>query len=115
MAVLLFQTLPSTSITTLDLSTPSNSEGLGNEGSLAFKQYIRGSKVLTVLRVDQFRLTEEAFKGITFTKDSPLKKLSLNNNYEVKKGWTELFNGLCSSCTVAYHAQWRIQWGALGA
>ncbi len=98
MATLLFQTLPSTSVTTLDLSMLPYSEGLGNEGSLAFKEYIHGSKVLTVLRVDKCGLTEEAFKGITFTKDSPLRELILNNNYEVKKGWTELFNGLCSSC-----------------
>ncbi|XP_064405403.1 uncharacterized protein LOC135350518 [Halichondria panicea] len=97
MTTLLFQTLPSTSVTTLDLSKPSNSEGLEIEGSLAFKEYmyIHGRKVLTVLRVTDFGLTEEAFKGITFTKDSPLRELSLKSNY---KGWTELFNGLCSSC-----------------
>ncbi len=68
MATLLFQTLPSTSVTTLHLSMQSCSERLGNEVSLAFKEYIHGSKVLTVLRVES--LTEEAFKGITFTKDS---------------------------------------------
>ncbi len=103
MATLLFQTLPSTSVTTLHLSMVYNltktrgSDGLGNEGSLAFKEYIHRSKVLTVLRVGQCGLTDEAFKGINFTKDSPLRELILNNNYEVKKSWTELFNGLCSS------------------
>ena len=96
------KTLPSTSVTTLDLSKLSGSEGLGNKGSLAFKKYmyIHGRKVLTVLRVTDFGLTDEAFKGITFTKDSPLRELSLKSksNYEVKIGWTEIFNGLCSSC-----------------
>ena len=51
MATLLFQTLSSTSVTTLDLSMPYRSEeGFGNEGSLAFKEYmyIHGRKVLTV-------------------------------------------------------------------
>ena len=98
MATLLFQTLPSTSVTTLELSTLLYSKGLGNEGSLAFKEFILGSKVLTVLRVYKCGLTEEAFKGITFTKDYPLRELSINNNDELEKGWTELFNGLCSSC-----------------
>ncbi|XP_064405500.1 protein NLRC3-like isoform X1 [Halichondria panicea] len=98
MATLLFQTLPSTSVTTLELSKLYDSEGLGNEGSLAFKEYIHGSKVLTVLRVHRCGLTDETFKGITFTKDSPLRELILKDKYTVKKGWTELFNGLCSSC-----------------
>ena len=103
MATLLIQTLPSTSVTTLDLSMPYGSEGLRNEASLAFREYFQGSKVLTVLRVHKCGLTDEAFKGITFTKDSPLRELSIINNkaridYKVKKGWTELFNGLCSSC-----------------
>ncbi|XP_064405398.1 uncharacterized protein LOC135350515 [Halichondria panicea] len=98
MAILLFQTLPSTSITTLDLSMPFGSVGLGNEGSLAFKEFILGSKVLTVLRVYMCGLTDAAFNGITFTKDSPLRELILNNNYKLENGWTELFNGLCSSC-----------------
>ena len=114
MATLLFQTLPSTSITTLDLSKRYDSEGLENEGSLAFKEYmyIHGRKVLTVLRVTEFGLTDEAFKGLTFTKDSPLRELFLKSNYDVKKklnykvqkgfkiekGWTDIFNGLCSSC-----------------
>ena len=75
-----------------------DSEGLGNEGSLAFKKYIKKSKVLTVLRVHNCGLTDAAFNGITFTKDSPLRELVLNYNTEVKNGWTELFNGLCSSC-----------------
>ncbi len=99
MVTLLFQTLPSTSVTILNLSQPPYSiEILGNEVSLAFKEYIHGNKVLTVLRVDSCGLTDEIFKGITFTKKSPLRELSLKGNYKVKKGWTELFNGLCSSC-----------------
>ncbi len=96
MATLLFQTLPSTSVTTLKLSM-AYSKRLGDEVSLAFKEYIHGSKVVTVLEVDHFKLTEEAFKGITFTKDSPLRGLFLKNN-KLENGWTELFNGLCSSC-----------------
>ena len=94
MAKLLFQTLSSTSITILDI----RNLRLGNEGSLAFKEYFLGSKVLTVLRVHNCGLTDAAFKGITFTKDSPLRELILNNNDKLEKGWTELFNGLCSSC-----------------
>ena len=93
-ATLLFQTLSSTSITILDI----RDLGLGNEGSLAFKEYCLGSKVLTVLRVPNCGLTDAAFKGITFMKDSPLRELVLRCNTEVKNGWTELFNGLCSSC-----------------
>ena len=117
-AILLFQTLPSTFITTLNLSQYSKSEGLignegslafkeyihgskvltGNEGSLAFKEYIHGSKVLTGLRVYSFVLTDEGFKGIIFTKDSTLRELSLTSiSTTLKKGWTELFNDLCSS------------------
>ena len=75
MAILLFQTLPSTSVTTLHLSMR-HREGLGNEGSLAFKEFILGSKA----------------------KDSPLRELSLTYSYGITKGWTELFNVLCSSC-----------------
>ncbi len=98
MSILLFQTLPSTSITTLDLSKLYGSEGLGNEGSLAFKDFIHRNKVLTVLRANKCGLTDEAFKGITFTHESPLRELSLGENDKVDKGWTELFNALCSSC-----------------
>ncbi len=54
--------------------------------------------MLTVLRVHNCGLTEKAFKGITFTKDSSLRELSINYNDELEKGWIELFNGLCSSC-----------------
>ena len=97
MAILLFQTLPSTSVTTLNLSEYSTSEGLGNEGSLAFKEYFVGSKVLTVLRVHSCGLTDAAFNGITFTKDSPLRELILSPN-KLENGWTDIFNGLCSSC-----------------
>ncbi len=96
MSVLLFQTLPSTSITTLDLLK--SYIGLGNEGSLPFKDFIHRNKVLTVLRANECGLTDEAFKGITFTHESPLKELSLSENDNVDKGWTELFHGLCSSC-----------------
>ncbi len=98
MMVLLFQTLPSTSITTLDLSKFYESEGLGNKGSLAFKDFIHRNKVLTVLRANECGLTDEAFNGITFTHKSPLRELSLSDNVEVDEGWTELFHGLCSSC-----------------
>ncbi|XP_064404592.1 uncharacterized protein LOC135349879 [Halichondria panicea] len=98
MATLLFRTLPSTSVTTLDVSQTLYSGGFGNEGSLAFKKYIHGNKMLTVLRANWCGLTDEALKGIIFTKESPLRELSLSENYEVKQGWTEFFNGLCSSC-----------------
>ncbi len=98
MMVLLFQTLPSTSITTLDLSKLYRSEGLGNEGSLVFRDFIHRNKVLTVLKANECGLTDEAFKGITFTNESPLRELSLRENDNVDKGWTELFHGLCSSC-----------------
>ncbi len=64
--------------------------------------------MLTVLRANSWSsvwvadslcsLTNEAFKGITFTHESPLRKLFLTNQCKVDTGWTELFNGLCSSC-----------------
>ncbi len=55
--------------------------------------------MLTGLRVYSFVLTDEGFKGIIFTKDSTLRELSLTSiSTTLKKGWTELFNGLCSSC-----------------
>ena len=91
MAILLLQTLPSTSVTALSLCSDN-----GNiyKSSLAFKEYmyIHGRKVLTVLRVSRCCLTDEAFnfyEGLSFI---------LNDNYEVRKGWTELFNSLCLSC-----------------
>ncbi|XP_064390048.1 uncharacterized protein LOC135337957 [Halichondria panicea] len=96
MSVLMFQTLPSTSITTLDLAIY-KTEGLGNDGSLAFKEFIYRNKVLTVLKANWCGLTDEAFKGIIFTRESPLRELSLMGNTEVDKGWTDLFNALCSS------------------
>ena len=94
--VLLFQTLPSTSITKLDVSVLN--EVLGNEGSLAFKEFVHRNKVLTVLRANICGLTDETFKGITFTHKSPLRELYLMGNTEVDKGWAELINALCSSC-----------------
>ena len=67
MATLLFQIFSSTSITILDIRNLGlGNEGLGNEGSLAFKEYIHGSKVLTVLRVDWCSLTEEALRELLF-------------------------------------------------
>ncbi len=54
--------------------------------------------MLTVLRANECCLTDEAFNGITFTHESPLRELSLGENDKVDKGWTELFHGLCSSC-----------------
>ncbi|XP_064389838.1 NACHT, LRR and PYD domains-containing protein 14-like [Halichondria panicea] len=95
MSVLLFQTLPSTSITTLDFAVLK--EVLGNEGSLAFKEFIHRNKVLTVLRVNRCGLTNEAFRGITFTHESPLRELYFGLYISVDKGWAELFNALCSS------------------
>ena len=102
MAILLFQTLPLTSITILDICFLQ----LGNEGSLAFKDYFLGSKVLTFLRVVDCGLTDAAFNGITFTKDSPLRELSLTStSTTLKKGWTELFNALCSSCITTLYVK----------
>ncbi len=94
--VLLFQTLPSTSITKLEISVLEE-EVLGNEGSLAFKEFINRNKVLTVLRTNIRSLTDETFKGITFTHESPLRELSLMGDTEVDRSWTELFYALCSS------------------
>ena len=95
MSVLLFQTLPSTSITKLDLNYWN--KVLGNEGSLAFKEFIYRNKVLTILRANRCGLTDEAFRGISFTHESPLRELYFGENLEVDKGWTELFNALRSS------------------
>ena len=90
MSVLLFQTLPLTPITTLDLTI----YGIGNYVSLAFKEFIDQNTVLTVLRANRCGLTDEAF---TFTHASPLRELSLIENTKIDKGWTDLFYSLCSS------------------
>ena len=50
------------------------------------------------MRANSCGLTDEAFKGITITHESPLRELSLRENKEVDSSWTELFNALCSSC-----------------
>ncbi len=100
MSVLLLQTLPSTSITTLDLRTNTR-EGLGDEGSLAFKQFVNKNRVLTVLTANDCGLTNKAFNGITFPHESPLTELSVRDNEAITdEGWTELFSSLNSSCII---------------
>ena len=99
MLKLLFQTILSTSITDLKVNCEYESGNSGIETLLAFKQLVNENRVLTVLKVNDCGLTDEAFDGITFKKESPLVKLSITKNGDniTNKGWTHLFNSLCSS------------------
>ncbi len=99
MLPILFQTILSTSITDLKVDCINENGINGIEGSLAFKQLVNENRMLTVLIVNNCELTDEAFDKIKFKKESPLVKLSITEyeNTITNKGWTHLFNSLCSS------------------